>query len=246
VTDCPDDPVSLIAAVPEGAEPAGVTNTWNDGPEAGAGAQLKAQPMFQGAVVVVKAVLVQLPCCCGDRSRTRAGPAAADDEVDDVVDVVVEPPAAVVVVDPPPAAAVVVVAELPPGAVVVVLAPFPPAGRLEELVLGGGSFPELLPLAGDVPPPVSPLIHMPAMTATRATVKSCHVFQVRRSFILSSPGWGWSSDQTTGASASWGGDVIELGKTLMRSQNPQTHHQAEIPFDPALLNAEWDDWALIN
>jgi hypothetical protein len=37
VTDWPDGPVSLIAGVPEGAEPAGVTKTWNEEPEAGAG-----------------------------------------------------------------------------------------------------------------------------------------------------------------------------------------------------------------
>ncbi len=38
VTDCPDGPVSLIAGVPVGDDPPGVTNTWNDGPAAGAGA----------------------------------------------------------------------------------------------------------------------------------------------------------------------------------------------------------------
>ena len=111
VTDCPDGPVSLIAGVPVGADPAGVTITTNDGPEAGAGAHRKAQPMFQGAVVVVNDVLVQLPCICGEVRRTRAGPAAAPAAV-----VVVDPPAAVVVVDPPEA---VVVVE-PPAAVVVV------------------------------------------------------------------------------------------------------------------------------
>jgi len=114
VTDCPDGPVSLIAGVPVGADdPAGVTNTWNEGPEAGAGAQRKAQPTFHPATVVVNDGLVQLPCICGEVSRTRAGPAAAPEVV---VDVVVDPPAAVVVVDPP--AAVVVVD--PPAAVVVV------------------------------------------------------------------------------------------------------------------------------
>jgi hypothetical protein len=61
VTDCPEAPVSLIAGVPEGADPADVTNTCKDGPEAGAGTQLNAQPMFHGAAVVVNAVLVQLP-----------------------------------------------------------------------------------------------------------------------------------------------------------------------------------------
>ena len=38
VTDCPDAPVSLIAAVPVGDEPAGTMNTWKAGPVAGAGA----------------------------------------------------------------------------------------------------------------------------------------------------------------------------------------------------------------
>ena len=144
VTDCPDGPVSLIAAVPLGDDPAGVTNTWNDGPAAGAGEHLNAQPMFHEATVVVNGVLVQLPVSCGDNRRTRAGPAAAvDDAVDVAVDppaavVVVDPPAAVVVVDPPapvvfvdPPAAVVVVTELPPAAVVVV-AVLPAAGAPED------------------------------------------------------------------------------------------------------------------
>jgi hypothetical protein len=63
VTDCPDAPVSLMAAVPVGDEPAGTTNTWKAGPAAGAGAQRYAQPMFHPAAVVVKAGLVQLPVC---------------------------------------------------------------------------------------------------------------------------------------------------------------------------------------
>lgn len=37
VTDCPDAPVPLTAGVPVGDDPAGVTNTSNDGPDAGAG-----------------------------------------------------------------------------------------------------------------------------------------------------------------------------------------------------------------
>ena len=126
VTDCPDDPVSLIAGVPVGDDPAGVTNTWNDGPEADAGAHLNAQPMFQPAAVVVKVGLVQLPCSWVGPKSARAGPAAAVDDVDDVEVVVVDPPADVVVVDPP-AAVVVVVVELPErlaldGAVVAVAA----------------------------------------------------------------------------------------------------------------------------
>jgi len=180
VTDCPDVPVSLIAGVPEAAEPAGVTNTWNDGPAAGAGAHWKAQPIFHGAAVVVNDVLVQLPLSCGDSRRTRAGPAAAVDEVDEAAVVVVEPPAAVVVVEPP--AAVVVVE---PPAVVVVVEP-PAVDELEGVALGGSL---LLPAldALDAPPPVSPLIHIPKMVATRMAVRSCQVLQVRRSLILSSP-----------------------------------------------------------
>ena len=122
VTDCPDGPVWLIAGVPVGDDPTGVTNTWNDGPPAGAGAHRNAQPMFQPAAVVVNVGLVQLPWSCVGPIRTRAGPAAA---VDDGVDVVVDPPATVVVVDPP--ARVVVVD--PPAAAVVVVEPLdaPPA-----------------------------------------------------------------------------------------------------------------------
>jgi hypothetical protein len=93
VTDCPDGPVSLIAGVPLGDEPAGVTNTWNDGPPAGAGTHLNAQPMFQPAAVVVNVGLVQLPWSCVGPNRTRAGPAAAVGDVDGDVDVVVAPPA---------------------------------------------------------------------------------------------------------------------------------------------------------
>jgi len=105
-------------------DPAGVTNTRNDGPEAGAGAHLKAQPMFQPATVVVKLGLVQLPWSWVGPKRTCAGPAAADDDVDVVV---VDPPADVVVVVDPPEAAVVVVELLEPfavdGVVVVVVDP---------------------------------------------------------------------------------------------------------------------------
>jgi len=121
VTDCPDGPVSLIAGVPVGADPAGVTNTWNDGPEAGAGVHRNAQPMFQPATVVVNVGLVQLPWSCVGPMRTRAGPAATA-----AVDGVVDPPAAVVVVvvEPPPA--VVEVLERPATAVVVVDAFAPP------------------------------------------------------------------------------------------------------------------------
>ena len=132
VTDCPDAPVSLIAGAPDGAEPAGVTNTWNEAPETGAGAHLNAQPMFHGAAVVVNGVLVQFPCCCGEMRSWRAGPGAGVEPVGNVVGVVADPPATVVVVDPP--ATVVVVTE-PPPAVVVVLVALPAD---EEAAFGGG------------------------------------------------------------------------------------------------------------
>jgi hypothetical protein len=126
VTDCPEAPVRLIAGVPVGDDPTGVTDTWNDGPPAGAGVQLNAQPMFQLAAVVVNAGLVQLPCICVGPNRTRAGPAAA---AGGEVDGVVEPPAPVVVVVDPPAPVVVVA---PPAAVVVVE---PPDPRADDVVV---------------------------------------------------------------------------------------------------------------
>ncbi len=115
VTDCPDGPVSPIAGVPVGDFPFGVTNTWNDGPDAGAGVQLYAQPMFQPAAVVVKVGLVQLPCICVGPRSTCGGPAEADDP-DAVVDGALDPPAPVVVVDPPEE---VVVVDAPDAVVVV-------------------------------------------------------------------------------------------------------------------------------
>ena len=129
VTDCPEAPVWLIAGVPVGDDPSGVTDTSNDGPPAGAGVQLKAQPMFQLAAVVVNAGLVQLPCICVGPNRTRAGPAAA---VDGGVDVVVEPPAPVVVVVDPPAPVVVVV---DPPAPVVVVEPLEPRADDDVVVV---------------------------------------------------------------------------------------------------------------
>ena len=126
-----------------GDDPTGVTRTWNDGPPAGAGVQLNAQPMFHPAAVVVNAGLVQFPCICVGPMRTRAGPAAAVD--DDEVDVVVDPPGAVVVVDPPEAVDVVdrpaadVVVD-PPGAVVVVAPLEPVAVPVEVGNLYAGAF----------------------------------------------------------------------------------------------------------
>jgi hypothetical protein len=191
VTDCPDAPVSLIAGVPVGDDPAGTTKTWNDGPVAGAGAHSKAQPIFHGATVVVNEVLVQFPWSCGESRSWRAGPAAAvEGDVVGAVEVVVAPAlAAVVVVVEPPPAVVVVVPEPPPVAAVVVV--LPPAEEPEPAALGGGSVSclEADPLALE-PPPVSPLIHIPTMTAIRTAVSSCHVFQDRFCLILSSPGLG--------------------------------------------------------
>lgn len=113
-----------MAGVAPGDEPAGVTNTSNDGPEAGAGVHLKAQPMFQPAAVVVKDGLVQFPWSCVGPRRTPAGAGAAVDDVDDVDDDVdvVEPPAAVVEVDPP-ATVVVEPVDLPEAGAVVVAPP---------------------------------------------------------------------------------------------------------------------------
>jgi hypothetical protein len=127
--------------------------------------------------------------------------------------VVVDPPAAAVVVEPP--AAVVVVTELPPAAVVVVAVP-PWASEPEDDALGGGRgwFPELAPVALGAPPPVSPLIHIPKMTATRMAARSCQVFQDRRSLILSCPGWGVSSDDANGASEVSEGDVTDAASNM--------------------------------
>ena len=111
-----------MAGVEPGDEPAGVTNTSKDGPEAGAGVHLKAQPMFQPAAVVVKDGLVQFPWSWVGPRRTPACAGAAVDDVDDDVDVVVEPPAAVVVVEPL-ATVVVEPVDLPEAGAVVVVAP---------------------------------------------------------------------------------------------------------------------------
>ena len=177
VTDCPDGPVSLTAGVPVGDDPTGVTNTWNDDPAAGAGAHLKAQPMFQPAAVVVNAGLFQLPWSCVGPMRTRAGPAAAAVGVD----VVVDPPTAAVVVVDPPAAAVVVVDTLDPLAddVVDVVDPVD-AGNLYA-----GAFVDWV-----VVPAVVPFNAIPTTSAARIATRSCHVLQVRFSLMWSSPGAG--------------------------------------------------------
>jgi hypothetical protein len=60
-------------------------------------------------------------------------------------------------------------------------------------VFAGGSVPDVVVL-GLPPPPVSPFIHIPKITATRMATSSCQVCQLRFSFILSSPGaGGWSA-----------------------------------------------------
>jgi hypothetical protein len=178
VIDCPDAPVPLTAGAPVAGDPAGVTDTRKDGPEAGAGVQLKAQPMFQLAAVVVKAGLVQLPDIWVGPRRTRAGPAAAVDGVD------VGPPAAVVVVDPP--AAVVVVAD-PPGAVVVVT-------ELPEV----GSLYAGAPDDAVAESPVVPFNAKPTRTATTIATRSCHVAHVRFPLMWSSPGAGMASSRDPG------------------------------------------------
>jgi len=212
VTDCPDGPLSLTAGVPVGDDPAGVTNTWNEGPVAGAGAHLNAQPMFHGAAVVVNDVLVQLPWSCGEVRRTRAGPGAA---VGDGVVVVVDPPAAVVVVDPP-AAVVVVLDPTAAAAAVVVVAVPPAAPEPEDEALGGGSFPlpVLVPVVLAAPPPVFPLIHIPKMAAIRTADRSCQVFQDRRSLILSSPGSGLPSPDADVTVVVLGGDVTNSSSNV--------------------------------
>ena len=201
VTDCPDAPVSLIAGVPVADDPAGVTDTWKDGPEAGAGAQLKSQPMFQPAAVVVKEGLVQLPDICVGPRSTRAGPAAAADEaaVDPLAAVVVDPLAAVVV-DPP----AVVVVERPAPLVVL----DPPA--LDPPALSGAVVVETVPdevgslYAGApvdedvVEPSVVPLSQKPRSNARPAATTSCHVAQLLLPLIWSSPGAGMTSSRRTG------------------------------------------------
>ena len=201
VTDCPDAPVSLTAGVPPREAPVGVTNTWNDGPEAGAGAQLNAHPMFQPATVVVNAGLVQLPCICVGPKRTCAGPAPA-------AVVVADPPAAVVVVDPP--AAVVVVD--PPAAVVVAVDPLVVgslyAGALEDAL---------------VEPAVVPFSANPTRIARATATMSCHVAQLRLPLICSSPGAGMTSPSLV-PGPGWPGimpaPVLEWGGSDMSKRWP--------------------------
>jgi hypothetical protein len=210
VTDCPDAPVSLIAGVPLADDPAGATETWKDGPEAGAGAQLNAQPMFQPAAVVVNEGLVQLPDICVGPSSTRAGPAAA---------VVVDPPAAVVVVDPP--AAVVVVDDDPPalvvadplaGAVVVVAEP----SEVGSLYAG-------TPLDDAVAePPVVPFRAKPTTSAIPEATRSCHVAQLRLPLICSSPGAGMTSSRIPGG----GSDMAKPWPEFRPPSRQQPHRRS--------------------
>jgi hypothetical protein len=188
VIDCPDGPVWLTAGVPVGDDPTGVTNTWNEGPEAGAGAHLKAQPMFQPAAVVVNVGLVQLPWSCVGPRRTRAGPVAP---VAGGVEVVVDPPpVAVVVVDPPPAADVVVD---PLPAAVVVVEP-PAAVVVVEPVDFGRTYAGAVDAFDDFgAPPTSWFRNIPISAATSIPTASCHVLQDRLSSIWSSPGAGIGS-----------------------------------------------------
>jgi hypothetical protein len=167
----------VIAGVPVGDPPFRVTKTSNDGPEAGAGVQLNAQPMFQPAAVVVNAGLVQFPRICVGPRRTRAGPVAAGADV-----CVVDPPAVavVLVVDPP--AAVVVVVDPPAAGAVVVVAPEDVgslyAGALEDSV---------------AEPCVVPFSQNPSTMAANTATRSCHVAQLRLPLICSCPGAGSAS-----------------------------------------------------
>lgn len=172
VTDCPDGPVSLIAGVPVGDEPTGVTNTWNEGPDAGAGVHWNAQPMFQLGAVIVKAGLVQFPVICVGPTSTRAGAAAA---------VVVDPPAVVVVV--PPAAEVVV--EPAPAAVVVVDA-------VDFGIVYAGALEDEEEDEPDPPPNQLPS-HIPTKAARPIPTASCHDLQDRFSLMWRSPGEGKGS-----------------------------------------------------
>ena len=233
VTDCPDAPVSLIAGVPAADDPAGVTDTWKEGPEAGAGAQLKAQPMFQPAAVVVKEGLVQFPDICVGPRSTRAGPAAA---------VVVDPPAAAVVVDPP--GAVVVVLDDPPALVV--------ADPLAGAVVVVADPPEVGSLYAGAPPvedavaepSVVPFSAKPITSAKPAATRSCHVAQLRFPFMWSSPGAGMMSSRVPGGGGSdmakrWPEIRLPSRQRLHRSSLGHGWSVAEVTFCVQLVN--WDE-----
>ena len=113
VTDWPDAPVPFTAGVAPAVPPAGTTNTWNDGPDTGAGVHWNAHPMLQVPLPTVKAELVQFPCVCGEGPRsTCATPAVLGVTVGTLVGGDVDPDVAggcVVALDVPPAAVVGVV-----------------------------------------------------------------------------------------------------------------------------------------
>ena len=77
VTEFPDAAVSDTAGLAPGFEPVGNANTWNAGPATGAGVHWYAQPIFHGALAVVKGVLIQVPCDCIGPSRMLTGPGLA-------------------------------------------------------------------------------------------------------------------------------------------------------------------------
>ena len=81
--------------------------------------------------------------------------------------------------------------------------------------------------AVDPPPPVSPLIHIPKTTATSAAVKSCQVFQERRSLILSSPGLG----STSGGAASL---LVSVAVTAP-SSSTSCGTPCRLPLDTSLV-----------
>jgi len=133
--DCPEAPVSVTAGVADGLPPAGPTNTWNEGPETGAGVHSNAQPMFHGAAVVVNEGLVQSPFIwvAGSSNCNGVPGAVVGVEVGAVVGVT--PPGTVVAVVAPlgPVEAPwgVDVFEVPGGSVVV--------GAAVPVAAGGGS-----------------------------------------------------------------------------------------------------------
>jgi hypothetical protein len=122
VTDCPAPAVSFTAGVAPGEPPAGTTNTWNAGPDAGAGVHLYAQPMFHCPLLTVNGVLVQAPLDCLGPSNTETVPAGAAVEVGGA------PPVAVVVVELDPAKVVVVAGTVDPEEPVPAGVLVPPAG----------------------------------------------------------------------------------------------------------------------
>jgi hypothetical protein len=183
VTALPDAADEVTAGVDPGAAPLLTTKIWKAGVAVGTGTHWNAHPMFQEPPAMVNAGLVQSPACWTSGTRMDGGANTAGG-----VEVVVEPAPVVEVEDP---TAVVVVA--PEAPVVEVAVPPPTADVVGEPAAGGSLYPP-----PDVPPdadapgipdgePALPLNHIPSTAAITAIVRSCQVFQDRRSLIFSSP-----------------------------------------------------------